>query len=284
MLKDLKPPIAFAIVFFFCIASFAANNFKQEIPPKWSFLDYLAQGNEEINYIEFYTTAGLESSMMAITADIDTDGDTVIDGADLDDDNDGILDEVENSCALISGYDGYYTFDNTLDDFSGEDHDQQNSSIPVYSTNSVTGSHSIDFSTDYLVQYSDGSFLIDPVTNFTYSLWVNPSSISISEQVIFEEGGRVNGVGLRLINNTLECLVHEDFNSSSPSTFTLPSANAWYHIAVTYNNGNLTLYLDGVPSTTVNSGYGQINRHPGSSGLGGVQGNSVYNQGGGFYF
>jgi len=277
MLKDLKSPVAFAFVFFFCVAIFAANNSKTENPPKWSFLDYLAQGDEGINYIEIYTTSNLEAEMLSIVADIDTDGDTVIDGADLDDDNDGILDEVENSCALISGYDGYYTFENTLDDFSGEEHDQQNSSTPVYSTNSITGSHSIDFSTNYFVQYSNGSFLNDAIRNFTYALWINPSTISNPDQVVFEEGGRVNGVGLRLVNNTLECLVRENSLSSSPSTFTLPSAATWYHIAITYSRGNLTLYLDGVPSTTVNSGYGQIRRHPGAFGLGGVNGNSVYN-------
>lgn len=240
MLKDLKPPIAFAIAFFFCMASFALKNHNTEDPPNLSFVDYLAQVNGEINYIEIYTTSKIQTGILSIMADIDTDGDTVIDGADLDDDNDGVLDEVENSCALISRYDGYYTFEETLDDFSGEEHDQQNLSIPVYSTNSVTGSHSIDFSTDYMVRYSDGSYLNDAITNFTYSLWINPSTISNPDQVIFEEGGRFNGVGLRLINNTLECLVRENSLSSSPSTFTLPNTNVWYHVAVTYSNGDLT--------------------------------------------
>lgn len=78
---------------------------------------------------------------------LDTDGDTVDDITDLDDDNDGILDEIENSCSLVSGYDGYWEFDNDgAVDLSGEGHDLQNSPTLVYNSTEIkTGTHSLDF-------------------------------------------------------------------------------------------------------------------------------------------
>ena len=48
----------------------------------------------------------------------DNDSDGVDDINDLDDDNDGILDEIENTCAPVSGYDAYWSYEGTTDDVS----------------------------------------------------------------------------------------------------------------------------------------------------------------------
>jgi hypothetical protein len=60
------------------------------------------------------------------------------------------------------------------------------------------GTHLCFFS-NYL-QYSNGSFLNQAISFFSYSMWVKPSSLS-GIQTFFEEGGTVN-VAVRLNGST----------------------------------------------------------------------------------
>jgi hypothetical protein len=98
---------------------------------------------------------------------------------------------------------------------------------------------SFNGSSNYL-QYSNGSF--KPSHQFfSYSMWVKPSSLS-GIQTIFEEGGTVNGA-VRLNGSTA---VREGSAQQNTGTFIFPSDGSWHHVALTYNNGNVILYLDGV--------------------------------------
>lgn len=216
----------------------------------------------------------------------DNDGDTVDDVIDLDDDNDGILDEVENSCDLISGYDGYWDFDNDgAVDLSGNGHNLQNSPTLTYnSTEKKSGSHSLQFNgtSSTMLQYSDGTFLNQGITNFTYAFWVRPESLS-GEQTLIDEGASGRGFTIRLNGSTLECALNNNTSVYSTSTFTV-NINQWYHIAATFAAGDITLYLNGIPSTTVDTQENTLTGHSNPSGLGGTNGQNAFTSGSGHFF
>jgi hypothetical protein len=129
--------------------------------------------------------------------------------------------------------------DNTTNDLSGNSYNVQSGTVS-FSTDGKKGTHSASFngSSNYL-QYSNGSFLNQAIS-FSYSMWVKPSSLS-GIQTIFEEGGTVNGVAVRLNGSTLEAAVRE--GSAQNWVLFFPSDGSWHHVALTYNNGNVILYL-----------------------------------------
>ena len=215
--------------------------------------------------------------------DIDTDGDGVFNATDLDDDNDGILDEIENSCNLPSGYDAYWSFDDTTDDISGApEHDLQNSPTITYSSDSPNGTKSIQFDgSTTLLQYSDGIFLNTDISTFTYAFWIKPTSL-VGEQVLIDQGGGGNGFSIRLVSNTLECGFRTANTTYTTNTFTV-NADTWQHIAAVFDNGNLTFYLDGVPSTTITT-PATLPDHGNVSGFGASNGQNAFRSGAGNFF
>jgi hypothetical protein len=62
-------------------------------------------------------------------------------------------------------------------------------------------------------------------------------------------------VAVRLNGSTLEAAVREGSAQQNTGTFIFPSDGSWHHVALTYNNGNVILYLDGVASSTLSTGF-----------------------------
>ena len=98
----------------------------------------------------------------------------------------------------------------------------------------------------------DNHFDLDPV-NFTISAWIKrdtgttDASIISKRDAAFTEGYdfRINGSGnLQFVLN--------GGASSLTSTVAIPE-NKWHHVALIYNAGNATLYIDGVADTSASS-------------------------------
>jgi hypothetical protein len=217
---------------------------------------------------------------------LDTDSDGVPDSDDIDDDNDGILDIHESVTQVSTNYtgaDAAYTFDNTTDD-SVASFDQQNSATPLFnSTDNIAGTHSIDFDGTYLIQYNNGTFLNQELTYFTHAVWIKPDNLS-GTKIVFEEGGATHGVAVRLNGTTLEAVVTENSVQSTILSFPFPSDSNWHHAAVTYNNGDFTLYLDGTASTTISTSFGALTAHSNESGLGGRNGVDAFSSASDFFY
>ncbi|MCF6213099.1 MAG: T9SS type A sorting domain-containing protein [Flavobacteriaceae bacterium] len=192
----------------------------------------------------------------------DHDGDGVLDAVDIDDDNDGILDTVENSCGPVAGYDAYWPQENNTNDTSGNGHNLKKGTV-TFSATSIRGvaSASFDGAADFL-EYSNGNFLKQAITNFTYAFWVKPISLT-GIQTLVEEGDTNIGIAVRLNGNILENASREGGagTQTSTSNFTFPNDGAWHHIAFVYANGVVTMYLDGATSTSVNTGFGTLGAH-----------------------
>ncbi|MCM5664202.1 LamG-like jellyroll fold domain-containing protein [Galbibacter mesophilus] len=190
----------------------------------------------------------------------DTDQDGITNMADKDDDNDGILDILETNCNPVSGYDGYWPMENSTNDASGNNHNLREGSV-TFSADRVRGSSSAIFDgTSNYLSYSDGTYLNKEITNFSYSFWVKPNNLS-GTKTLLDEGGGTNGLAIRLNNNILECAVREQSIQKNTSSFTFPNDGLWHHIAVTYKDGNVILYLDGNPSNTLNTGFNSLAPH-----------------------
>jgi len=226
-----------------------------------------------------------DSSTASGCAALDTDNDGIPDHTDNDDDNDGIPDGIENSCGpTVSGYDGYWAVNGNTDDSSGNSHNLQGGSVS-YSTLSVGGTSAASFNgtSDYL-RYNDGTFLNQELTNFSYSLWVKPTDLS-GIQTILDEGGRTNGIAIRLNDNILESAVREGRTSQvGTSNFIFPNDGGWHHIAITYANGDVIMYLDGVASTTLNTGFGALDSHGNGQAFGRSNGEDPFDEDTGNYF
>jgi len=206
----------------------------------------------------------------------DSDNDGVNDNLDIDDDNDGILDVDEGNCTITSGFDAYYPFENSTNDVSGNNHHQQNTTSTLYSTDVISGANSISFDGSYFLHYStSGSFLEQEINNFTYALWIKPTSLS-GIQFIFDEGGGTTGVAMRLNGNVLQAAVKENGTLVNLNSHNFPDDGAWHHVALTYANGVVVLYLDGVTSGTTNTGFGSLRGHNGNSGLGNANTGSAF--------
>lgn len=225
------------------------------------------------------------SAVINITLpDFDSDG--VPDITDRDDDNDGILDAVENSCGPnVAGFDAYWPLDNNTNDASGNGHNLQNGLV-TYSALSTRGVAATSFNgTSDNLRYSDGTFLNQAITNFSYSIWVNPNTLS-GTQIILDEGGTGNGIAVRLNGNILESAVREGGAGSQvgTSTFNFPNDGAWHHIVLTYANGDVVLYLDGIASNTLNTGFGQLSAHGSAQNFGRTDGGDAFGSSGSNFF
>lgn len=207
---------------------------------------------------------------------IDTDQDGVADFFDEDDDNDGIPDLQEASCSnpiisFIGTVDAFWAMENNTDDISGNSRNSgSGTNEPDYSTSAVQGNFSASFNgTNDEVRYSVNSgFMEEDYTNISFSAWIKPSSLS-GTRIIYEEGGSTNGSTLWLNGNTLTYSTRDGSNQIDvihPQTLSLDGL--WHHVACTFDNGTLTVYLDGVGESTT-APYSNISPHSSDGGVGG---------------
>lgn len=120
------------------------------------------------------------------------------------------------------------------------------------------------------------------IDNFTYALWFRAESIT-GEQTLIDEGASGRGFTLRLNGNTLECALNNNTSVYSTSTFSI-NINQWYHVAFTFTAGDITLFLNGVPSSTVDTQENTLTAHSNPSGFGGTNGQNAFGTGSGHYF
>ena len=178
-----------------------------------------------------------------ISSNLDTDGDGVADICDLDDDNDGILDLDES---FATNAVAYWTLDNTTDDAIGGNNEVGSATVN-YSTIAIQGTHSIDFDGSVAIMYSEtGGLMNVGFTNLSFSAWILPSSLT-GNQILYEEGGSSYGCALWLNGSSLTFTTRIAGNRTDITHPTsLIQNGSWYHVAATFDNGTLTVYLNGV--------------------------------------
>ena len=90
----------------------------------------------------------------------------------------------------------------------------------------------------------ENNFLTKPFTKRTLSVWVKPSSLNESGnlQIIYDEGGLENGLGLALEKGKFIGGILSNPNGNSGKkiktvewSFESGGINKWYHVVLSYN-------------------------------------------------
>ena len=176
---------------------------------------------------------------------------------------------------------GHYSFDNNgTNQGSAGLSATFPSGVSYSSSDKQEGTHSLNLNgTSHHVVLNSGntSYLKDAFTQRSVAMWVKADNVS-GTRIIYDEGGKSNGLALRINSlDQLEARVVANAGSvvkvTSPNTFT---ANTWKHIAVTYNNGTVKLYEDGLEVSSSATGFNQIPAHSNNAGLGAVIDNIAF--------
>lgn len=221
---------------------------------------------------------------------LDEDGDSLIDCNDPDcvptliystaDENCGNNDgEIDLTVSGSTGPYSYYwddmpltaqwSFEENTNDISGNNHHQNGGNgTPAYSSDAIEGAYSLNLDGSTYIRYSvDAGFMEVLFSQWAFSAWIKPNNLT-GIQTIVDEGSGTNGISIRLNNNTLEGAVRNGGVQFNAGTHTFPSDNNWHHVALSFDNGNLILYLDGIAGTTTTASYSTINAHSGNGGIG----------------
>ena len=83
--------------------------------------------------------------------------------------------------------------------------------------------------------------------NFTVELWINPSSVSVSQNIILDWRSANNNNLVFWLNNAT---VNWRVNTLSPIAAGTIVPNVWTHLAVVRNSGTTTLYINGVSTAS----------------------------------
>jgi len=143
----------------------------------------------------------------------------------------------------------YWPLDNDANDAIGELNWTLDPNGTSFSTDSMlgTGALSFDGITGEGRQDAVGP-LIDAFTTKTVVFWFKAESTS-GIQVLYDEGGATNGLAIRINEGTLQSAVRD---ASAQYTVTTPfDSTDWTEVAVSYDHGLLTLWVDGAEKATV---------------------------------
>lgn len=117
-----------------------------------------------------------------------------------------------------------------------------------------------------LAEYSSNGFMHDEFTMRSIAMRVNANQVS-STQVLYDEGGSDGGVTVQLNDNQLEAVVS---NGSSKIKLTTPFdfTGEWHNIAVVFNEGKFSIYVDGEPRGSNNASFKMVESHIYPGGIG----------------
>jgi hypothetical protein len=164
------------------------------------------------------------------------------------------------------GLGAHFPFEGSLNDASGNNVALAQTGTVMYVPGSV-GSNAIYLANEANVSggtvssnYILGSYTFPSV--FSVSQWVLCSKFNSNiVQVFFytNTSAVTNSIGLYISNSTIQASFWNTNNTGTGSI--VPVINTWYHVVFTYNNGSLTLYVNGVQngstisSTIVQNGF-----------------------------
>lgn len=120
--------------------------------------------------------------------------------------------------------------------------------------------------TDDYINFGEQFLSSIPSNELSVSLWFKADDVSRTEQIILRRGRYIAPFSIALQHNRVKIglrTTNTHYLMSQTSTKIL--TGKWYHLAITYSGGNLTLYLNGkpesslsnIPGTSFGMGYGR---------------------------
>jgi predicted esterase len=170
-------------------------------------------------------------------------------------------------------------FNNNIDDQSGNLLSSLENGA-TYVTENIEGSHALllDGVNDYVKLGPGNGYFHNTFSHKTVAMWAKIENHN-GARILFEEGGTGQGIAIRTNNGTLQAAVRQ---SSSQTTISAPFTDTnWVHIALVFDAGNLSLYVNGVSiANNPSLGYTQVTGHSNGCGLGGTNGNNAFGSNG----
>jgi hypothetical protein len=129
---------------------------------------------------------------------------------------------------------------------------------------------------DHLVLDVNDRFIHDPFSERTVSFWLyNEQGSGIHD--LYDEGGSVNGFGMRLNEGNLELAVKAGSAFETITSIVPIPLNQWVHVAGIFDNGKLELYIDGqLERQLSNVGFAVVPSHGNSAGFGATAGYNAF--------
>ncbi|MEM9858087.1 MAG: LamG-like jellyroll fold domain-containing protein, partial [Bacteroidota bacterium] len=167
--------------------------------------------------------------------------------------------------------------DNNIVDKSPNNVVSQANNGPLYSNTEVqAGSHSAYFpgGNDYFDLDVNDNFIHDAFDQKSIAFWLRTNSTN-GLQDIFDEGGSTNGIGMRINNGDLEFAVQNSHDIRSISAAITESS--WVHITGVFDNGSLSLYLNGTLEASLSGiPYTTVSTHGNGAGLGATNSSNAF--------
>lgn len=143
-----------------------------------------------------------------------------------------------------------------------------------YKFDSKTGTTAADSS----VNKNDGSYVLlngneskpkfmqDAFKLRSVSMWVKADRTK-GTQVLYDEGGEEAGLAIKIENGELKAAVMEKSKKAEVAA-AFPDTKSWHYVVVVFNEGNLSLYLDGQHMRSISADFKSVSSHAGTGGLG----------------
>ena len=122
-------------------------------------------------------------------------------------------------------------------------------------TGKVNGGLELNGSDDY-VSVASNSLLV-MTDDHSYSVWINPDTVSGYQSIIARDTTNLWKMGLYLYNSTLKSHIYYygtgSVNASAASSSGAISYGSWQHVAMVHKNGETRLFVDGVDVTNTDT-------------------------------
>ena len=174
----------------------------------------------------------------------------------------------------------HWPFDASTNDATANGHNQTGGATGFSTNEFLLGTGAASLAANQRVIYNDGQFLNYRFEEMSISLFIKPNSL-VGTQYIWDEGGAVNGVSIRLDGATLQFAVREGSTTQQTLSAAYPTDSAWHHITATYDNGIFEGYLDGISIGSINTGFGLLNDHGDAGGVGAAGSPTAFGSGSG---
>ena len=159
------------------------------------------------------------------------------------------------NATLTTNLQSYYSFDNTLNDLSGNGFTLTNNGA-IYDVNGKINGNYVFGANRELTQNT--LFGTGVQSNFSTSFWFNMPSNQPQHFLYSQTNDYVNGGGNGIMSGTVNGKIifqvlnlGQAHNVITTNTFNI---NTWYHIVETFENGVMKIYVDGVLQPVTETG------------------------------
>lgn len=148
-------------------------------------------------------------------------------------------------------------------------------------TDFIEGNRSAIFDGATKIRYSgdSGSFMIDETSARTVAMWIKPDDLEGLQQ-LYEEGGGITGIAMRLNGARIETNVRDNRNRVDTLSAAYPTDGDWHHVALVYDGANTSqkIFVDGNVVATSTAAPVEVRQHNGDGGIAGVQGKDSFGE------